>query len=183
MADMTYIYMLRNLCLQFLLCFLLCSTSGIQPARAYDLIRDYSGPTFFEGWDFYGGWDNLTLGKCPFPQLWTFLNGHVLRRSRLLPSLTIPRGNHFFHFTHALSHLGDVWWLNAADAFTQRLAYINSANRAIIKVDNLSNVPFNQKRNTVSLLHSSSSVSFEAHNHKGPHYDSSEFQCWKSMDN
>jgi hypothetical protein len=33
-------------------------------AAAYDLVRDYSGQTFFEGWDFYGSWDNLTLGVC-----------------------------------------------------------------------------------------------------------------------
>ncbi|KAG5641388.1 hypothetical protein DXG03_005355 [Asterophora parasitica] len=29
---------------------------------AYDLVRDYSGATFFNGWDFYGGYDNLTSG-------------------------------------------------------------------------------------------------------------------------
>lgn len=30
--------------------------------RAFDVLRDYSGQTFFDGWDFYGYWDNLTLG-------------------------------------------------------------------------------------------------------------------------
>ena len=45
---------------------------------------------------------------------------------------------------------GDVWWLNASDAFTQKLAYVNDAGNAIMKVDNTSNVPFNEKRNTVS---------------------------------
>jgi len=30
--------------------------------RGYDLVRDYSGLTFFDEWDFYGSWDNLTLG-------------------------------------------------------------------------------------------------------------------------
>jgi hypothetical protein len=47
------------------------------------------------------------------------------------------------------SYAGDVWWLNEADATNQQLAYINSANNAIIKVDNTSNVAYNQKRNTV----------------------------------
>ena len=28
----------------------------------YELIHDYSGDTFFDGWDYYGKWDNLTLG-------------------------------------------------------------------------------------------------------------------------
>lgn len=35
---------------------------------------------------------------------------------------------------------------------SQGLAYVNGANNAIIKVDNTSNVAFNQKRNTVSGL-------------------------------
>lgn len=29
---------------------------------AFDVLRDYSGQNFFNGWDFYGYWDNLTLG-------------------------------------------------------------------------------------------------------------------------
>ncbi|KAG6864896.1 hypothetical protein C0991_006466 [Blastosporella zonata] len=30
--------------------------------KGYDLAKDYSGITFFDGWTFYGGYDNLTLG-------------------------------------------------------------------------------------------------------------------------
>lgn len=89
------------------ICTLLLSTPLIRPANGYDIIRDYSGQTFFDGWDFYGSWDNLTLG--------------------------------------------DVWWLDASDAFAQGLAYVNSNGNAIIKVDNTSNVPFNQKRNSVRI--------------------------------
>lgn len=44
---------------------------------------------------------------------------------------------------------GDVWWLDAQDATSQNLAYINDAGNAILKVDNTSNVPLNQKRNSV----------------------------------
>lgn len=47
--------------------------------------------------------------------------------------------------------LGDVWWLNASDAFTQQLAYVNTAGHAIMRVDNSSVVPFNQKRNSVRI--------------------------------
>lgn len=33
---------------------------------AYNLLEDFSGERFFDGWDFYGNYDNLTLGKsCP----------------------------------------------------------------------------------------------------------------------
>ncbi|KAF7969434.1 hypothetical protein HWV62_27323 [Athelia sp. TMB] len=80
---------------------------GGRAALAYELVQDYSGQTFFEGWDWYGNYDNTTLG--------------------------------------------DVWWLNETQATSQGLAYINSANNAIIKVDNSSNVAFNQKRNTVRI--------------------------------
>ena len=30
---------------------------------AYDIVQDYSGSSFFDKWDFYGNWDNLTLGE------------------------------------------------------------------------------------------------------------------------
>lgn len=29
---------------------------------AYDIIKEYAGDSFFDDWDFYGSWDNLTLG-------------------------------------------------------------------------------------------------------------------------
>ncbi|KAI0251906.1 hypothetical protein BJV78DRAFT_1207634 [Lactifluus subvellereus] len=76
-------------------------------SSSYELVRDYSGSTFFDRWEFYGSWDNLTLG--------------------------------------------DVWWLDRASAFQQHLVYINERNRAIIKVDNLSEVPFNEKRNSIRI--------------------------------
>ncbi len=53
--------------------------------------------------------------------------------------------------TSAHCFAGDVWWLDASDAFSQQLAYVNSAGNAIMKVDNTSVVPFNQKRNSVSF--------------------------------
>ncbi|KAI0313330.1 concanavalin A-like lectin/glucanase domain-containing protein [Amylostereum chailletii] len=74
---------------------------------AYDVVREYSGTTFFDRWDFYGSWDNLTLG--------------------------------------------DVWWLDRASATQQQLAYVDENGHAILKVDNTSNVPFNEKRNTVRI--------------------------------
>jgi hypothetical protein len=38
---------------------------------AYDLIREYAGSTFFDRWDFYGSWDNLSLGE-------SFVSGHLV---------------------------------------------------------------------------------------------------------
>ncbi|KAF7974858.1 hypothetical protein HWV62_11101 [Athelia sp. TMB] len=91
---------------------------GGRAALAYELVQDYSGQTFFEGWDWYGNLPRLVF---------------LARNSR----------------TH--TDAGDVWWLNETQATSQGLAYINSANNAIIKVDNTSNVAFNQKRNTVRI--------------------------------
>lgn len=46
---------------------------------------------------------------------------------------------------------GDVWWLDSAAAFTQQLAYVNENNQAVMKVDNSSFVPYNQKRNSIRI--------------------------------
>ncbi|KAA1473066.1 hypothetical protein DENSPDRAFT_839490 [Dentipellis sp. KUC8613] len=74
---------------------------------SYDIVRDYSGQTFFDRWDFYGNWDNLTLG--------------------------------------------DVWWQDKNTATQQRLAYVDDNGRAVMRVDNSSNVPFNEKRNSIRI--------------------------------
>jgi len=35
-------------------------------ATTYDMVKEYSGSTFFDGWDFYGKFDNLTNGDAIF---------------------------------------------------------------------------------------------------------------------
>ncbi|TFK47593.1 hypothetical protein OE88DRAFT_1771177 [Heliocybe sulcata] len=89
------------------LVYLLSILSVLSAVAPYDLVHDYSGQTFFDGWDFYGSWDNLTLG--------------------------------------------DVWWLNQQDAFQQGLAQVNDAGRAVLKVDNTSDVAYGSKRNSVRI--------------------------------
>lgn len=84
-----------------------CLLSLVLGASCYDVVREYSGQSFFDRWDFYGSWDNLTLG--------------------------------------------DVWWLNRSSAVAQNLAYTDARGHAIMKVDNSSNVPSNQKRNSVRI--------------------------------
>ncbi|KDQ60269.1 glycoside hydrolase family 16 protein [Jaapia argillacea MUCL 33604] len=85
----------------------LTAVSWAQPAPPYSLVREYSGQTFFNGWDFYGNEDNLTWGN--------------------------------------------VSYLDASDAASQKLAYINDAGRAIIKVDNTTNVVSGNLRNSVRI--------------------------------
>lgn len=44
-----------------------------------------------------------------------------------------------------------MWWLNQTEATAEHLAYVNDAGRAVIRVDNTTNVPASQdpRRNTV----------------------------------
>ncbi|KAF5380159.1 hypothetical protein D9615_006142 [Tricholomella constricta] len=93
--------------LPFSLSLLVVWLPVLWPVFGYELVRDYSGLSFFNGWDFYGAYDNLTLG--------------------------------------------DVMWLNVDDAFGQGLAYVNRAGNAVLKVDNMHNVAFNQKRNSLRI--------------------------------
>ncbi|KAI0769640.1 concanavalin A-like lectin/glucanase domain-containing protein [Trametes elegans] len=74
---------------------------------AYNLIKEYSGAQFFDGWNFYGNFDNLTNG--------------------------------------------DVTWVDQANATQSKLAFVNDAGHAVIKVDDTSFVPFNEKRDSVRI--------------------------------
>ncbi|KAH9858403.1 concanavalin A-like lectin/glucanase domain-containing protein [Lenzites betulinus] len=78
------------------------------PAFAgYNLVKEYSGTSFFNGWDFYGNFDNLTNG--------------------------------------------DVNWVDQTNATQSKLAYVNDAGHAVIKVDDTSFVPYNYKRDSVRI--------------------------------
>ncbi|RDX50093.1 hypothetical protein OH76DRAFT_1349667 [Lentinus brumalis] len=78
------------------------------PAHAaYNLVKEYSGTNFFDGWEFYGNYDNLTNG--------------------------------------------DVTYVDQANATASKLAFVNEAGHAIIKVDDTSFVPYNEKRNSVRI--------------------------------
>ncbi|RPD78311.1 hypothetical protein L226DRAFT_481036 [Lentinus tigrinus ALCF2SS1-7] len=74
---------------------------------AYNLVKEYSGTNFFDGWEFYGNYDNLTNG--------------------------------------------DVTYVDQANATSSKLAYVNDAGHAVIKVDDTSFVPYNYKRNSVRI--------------------------------
>ncbi|TFK99270.1 concanavalin A-like lectin/glucanase domain-containing protein [Pterulicium gracile] len=74
---------------------------------AYNVVRDYSGSSFFDGWNYYGSYDNLT-------------NGHTM-------------------------------YLAQDAAGVDKLAYINDAGNAIVKVDDFSEVVWDNKRNSIRL--------------------------------
>lgn len=79
-------------------------TSAISPVSAttYNIINSHAGSTFFDGFSYFGGYDNTTNG--------------------------------------------DVFWVTNSS-----LSYVDANGRAIIKVDNTTTVPYNEKRNSVKL--------------------------------
>jgi len=82
--------------------------SVVPGARAaYDLVEAWQGQSFFDGWQFYGSYDNLTNG--------------------------------------------DTIWVNQSLATSSHLAYVDGNGKAIIKVDNTTNVLYNDKRNSVRI--------------------------------
>lgn len=74
---------------------------------AYNLVQTWEGQSFFDGWEFYGSYDNLTNG--------------------------------------------DAIWVNKSVATSDHLAYVDSNGKAILKVDNTTNVIYNYKRNSVRI--------------------------------
>ena len=40
---------------------------AVQATLALDLVADYSGSSFFNNWNFYGNYDNLTSGAIDRP--------------------------------------------------------------------------------------------------------------------
>ena len=42
-------------------------------------------------------------------------------------------------------------WLNRSDAFAQQLAYVNDMDQVVMRVDNTTNVAWNDKRNSVRI--------------------------------
>ncbi|KDQ62064.1 glycoside hydrolase family 16 protein [Jaapia argillacea MUCL 33604] len=71
------------------------------------MVKEYAGSTFFDDWNFYNHYDNLTNG--------------------------------------------DVIFVSSSQASSSKLAYVNSAGNAIIKVDNTTQVAYSDKRNSVRI--------------------------------
>ena len=91
----------------------------------YNLVQAWQGQSFFDGWDFYGGYDNLTN-----------VGPSIIVRSLNLTETEMQ---------------GDAIWVNQSLATANRLAYVDGNGKVIIKVDNTTNVLYNDKRDTVRL--------------------------------
>lgn len=100
----------------------------IQCLAQYSLVRDYSGSGFFDEWNFFGN------GTCLTSVLAYFLvqNSH-------------------WHFAADNLTSGDSFYLDRSAAASQKLAFVNDAGNAVIRVDNFTNVAVNDKRNSIRV--------------------------------
>ena len=64
-----------------LLFYLLATNLGTQVGAVYSLVREYSGASFFDRWDFYGNIDDTTWGKW-LTGLPKFDTNPLIRRKR-----------------------------------------------------------------------------------------------------
>ncbi|KAI0783415.1 concanavalin A-like lectin/glucanase domain-containing protein [Abortiporus biennis] len=80
---------------------------AIVASAQYNILKEYAGQTFFDEWNFYNNFDNLTNGNTNY--------------------------------------------VSAKDAASLKLAFINDAGNAVMKVDNTSSLKFPQRRNSIRI--------------------------------
>lgn len=104
--------------LVFFSIFALLASTG----SAYDVIREYSGSTFFDGWDFYGAPDNLTLGNVTWlsetdaiSQGLAYVNnqGHVILKVDNTTNVTYGQERNSVRITTQDAYeLGSLWLID-----------------------------------------------------------------------
>ncbi|KAK1231796.1 hypothetical protein PQX77_005088 [Marasmius sp. AFHP31] len=107
-------------------------------AATYNLLRDYSGETFFDGWNFFGAADEPNNGDAMYDL------------SLLLVVLQCGTPN----YPSPSEYLSPCRFVTKEVGTTgdNRLAYVDpNTKRAIIKVDNTTQVIYDNKRNTVRI--------------------------------
>ena len=87
-----------------------------QASTIYNPVREYSGSTFFDRWDYYNYIDNTTWGRFFF--LFFCCSGFVGNNRRS----------------------GNVTYVDEATANANKLTFVNSAGNAIIQVDNTTTI-------------------------------------------
>lgn len=76
---------------------------------------------------------------------------------------------------------GDAIWVNQSVATNDRLAYVDSNGKAILRVDNSTNVPWNEKRNTVGSTNSLNQEIFHLRSTLGPNHEHGLVPSWKRV--
>ncbi|KIM56707.1 glycoside hydrolase family 16 protein [Scleroderma citrinum Foug A] len=94
----------------------------VSTTLGYDVTRDYSGSTFFSGWDFYGAPDNLTFGNVNWvsqeeamSQSLAYVNdqGHVILKVDNTTNVPIGENRNAVRITtHDAYELGSLWLID-----------------------------------------------------------------------
>ena len=95
-------------------------------AGQYTQVKEYIGDSFFDDWNFYNH------GVCVDPASLPFA---LTSRARLADDLTS----------------GNVFFVSSSTAGKDKLAYVNDAGNAIMKVDNTSSVTVGNNRNSIRI--------------------------------
>ncbi|KIM56725.1 glycoside hydrolase family 16 protein [Scleroderma citrinum Foug A] len=95
----------------------------VSTTLGYNIIRDYSGSTFFDGWDFYGAPDNLTLGNVNWVSqeeamslnlAYVNSQGHVILKVDNTTNVTIGENRNAIRITSSTAYeLGSLWLIDA----------------------------------------------------------------------
>ncbi|KAH8825287.1 glycoside hydrolase family 16 protein [Flagelloscypha sp. PMI_526] len=103
----------------FILIYIGLLTLFIPPTFSYDLVHDYSGLSFFDAWDFYGSWDNLTLGDVwwlnkdeAFSSYLAYINdaGNAILRIDNVQTVVAPYKRNSVRITSQASYdVGSLW--------------------------------------------------------------------------
>ena len=101
--------------------FLVSLGPPLLPSVQVASFQDVYGLTFFDNWNFFGNYDNLT----------TWLEASSLHFKTRLQCLN--------------PHIGAVVWPDKADTLAQGLVFVNSAGNAVIKVDNTTTMLYPNK--------------------------------------
>ncbi|KAL4073388.1 glycoside hydrolase family 16 protein, partial [Scleroderma citrinum] len=95
----------------------------VSTTLGYNVIRDYSGSTFFNGWDFYGAPDNLTLGNVNWVSeadamsldlAYVNNQGHVILKVDNTTNVKIGENRNAIRITTQTAYeLGSLWLIDA----------------------------------------------------------------------
>lgn len=122
------------------------SLSSSVLAEEYGLVKKYQGSSFFDGWDWYNKYDNLTNGKSHPPSQ---LSAVLIAPSSIQATSSEP--------TRLLSPYAELThqprsYVSAKTASKEKLAYVNPAGNAIMRVDNSTKLTkFGAKRDSVRI--------------------------------
>jgi hypothetical protein len=111
----------------------------------YGMVKEYAGSSFFDDWNFYGSCELQISSEAVLPHSSRVFSRRQPHQRQCLVRARVLRSSRLFLNTR-------ISFVTASQASKQKLAFVNSAGNAIIKVDNTTNnLQINQDRNSVNI--------------------------------